>query len=261
MFSPCRAERLRLIAIACLLIWRSVDAAAFTVCAEPDNLPFSSREQGGFEIAAANLVAEELGQPLEVRWVAQRLPDFLRVTIDAGICDAVMSVPRDSHRLATTGAWYRTTFVFVSRIAPLPTGFDDPRLKGWSIAVPMVADGGGTPPALALMQRGLLDQLRPYSALESERMIGAVRDGTVDLAVLWGPFAGWYVAKSNAQLLVGPTPARDGTTPFTFGMAMGVRRGRDDLRDALDTALARRAAGIAQVLARWRVPLVAGPGG
>jgi mxaJ protein len=248
------------ISLACISVLEPVHATPLTICAEPDNLPFSSRQERGFEIEAATILATELGRPLEVHWVAQRLPDFLRVTIGAGICEALMSVPRESHKLATTAPWYRTSFVFVSKAMPAFKNFDDPRLHSLSIAVPMVSNGGGTPPAIALMQRGLLDQIRPYSALESARMVRAVGDGKVDLAVVWGPFAGWYAANGGVPLTLSPTPDRDGNTPMAFDMSIGVGRDNEDLRRRLDAVLVHRRVELGQVLARWHVPLSREPG-
>src|SRR4051812_31980148 len=69
---------------------------SFRICAEPNNLPMSDEgTRSGFEIEVAELVAKELGQPLEVKWVAQRDPSYLRQTIGAGACDAIMGIPAD----------------------------------------------------------------------------------------------------------------------------------------------------------------------
>ena len=47
-------------------------AAPLRVCADPNNLPFSNERGEGFENRIAELVARELGRPLEYVWWAQR---------------------------------------------------------------------------------------------------------------------------------------------------------------------------------------------
>jgi len=46
--------------------------------------------------------------------------------------------------------------------------------------------------------------------------------------------------------------------PMVFDISMGVRKGERALRAELDQALARNREAIAQILAEYRVPLVAG---
>jgi mxaJ protein len=49
--------------------------------------------------------------------------------------------------------------------------------------------------------------------------------------------------------------------PFTFGIALGVRRGNTELRDRLDAVLQRRKADIDKILDDYGVPRVAKPPG
>src|SRR3569623_611537 len=86
-------------------------AEPLRICAEPDSLPMSQQaSQSGFEIEVAQLLARDLGRPLEVKWIAQRDPSYYRSTVGAGVCDAVMSVPTGFTRLDTTQAWYHAGF-------------------------------------------------------------------------------------------------------------------------------------------------------
>ena len=55
------------IGLIALLVLLSVDAqAALVVCADPNNLPFSDRHEGGFENKLARLLARE--RLLNFRW-------------------------------------------------------------------------------------------------------------------------------------------------------------------------------------------------
>ncbi|HJY48231.1 MAG TPA: hypothetical protein VJ349_06270, partial [Stellaceae bacterium] len=66
----------------------------FKVCADPNNLPFSNADGAGFENKLAELVAGELGKHVTYSWWAQRR-GFVRSTLNAELCDAVMGVPVD----------------------------------------------------------------------------------------------------------------------------------------------------------------------
>jgi mxaJ protein len=212
----------------------------------------------GFEIEVAGLLAADLGRSLDIVWIPQRDHGYFRQTIGSGGCDAIMGVPADFGRLTTTRVWYRTGFVFMTRAAdPVPKSFDDPMLRESLIGVP--ATGlGDTPPVLALTRRSLADNLRPFSVYESDDMVAAVDNHTLDVAVLWGPFAGWLAAELPS-LVITATPDTDRQIPFTFDIAIGVRKGDLVLRDQLDLALQRQQPHIADILKRWNVPLRAVP--
>jgi mxaJ protein len=78
----------------------------------------------------------------------------------------------------------------------------------------------------------------------------------VDVAVAWGPLAGYFARQSAVPLRVEPvSPQIDlPYLPFVFDIAMGVRRGDTALRDRLDDVLRRRRREIDRVLARYGVP-------
>src|SRR5687768_3826509 len=120
------------------------------VCADPNNLPFSNDAGEGFENKIAELVASTLEARLEYVWWAQRR-GFIRNTLGAGICDVTIGVPTQFELAATTQAYYRSTYVFVTRAGDqAPTSFDDRLLKQRLIGVHLIGDDfSNTPPAHA----------------------------------------------------------------------------------------------------------------
>ena len=93
------------------------------------------------------------------------------------------------------------------------------------------------------------------------RLIEAVASGGVDVAIVWGPLAGYFAGRQPVPLVVTPiAPAEEPPLRFTFGMAMGVRRDDTALRDALQGALERRRGDVDAILDRYGVPRVAAPG-
>jgi mxaJ protein len=242
------------------------------VSADPNNLPFTNDRLEGFENKLADLLAEELGVEVEYTWRAQRR-GFFRQALKEGECDVVLGVPVGFDMATATAPYYRSGYCFVSRRdRPLNvSSFDDAVLKGLKIGVQLVGDdGANTPPAHALAERGLIDNVVGFTVYgdyaepnPSARIVEAVAKGGVDVAVVWGPTAGYFAKKAPVPLDVAPVkPAVDASgLPFTFGIALGVRRGNTEFRDLLDGILKKRKADIDRILDEYRVPRVAKPEG
>ncbi len=235
------------------------------VCSDPNNLPFSNEREEGFENRIADLVARDLGARLEYSWFAQRR-GFVRNTLNAGTCDLIMGVPSNYELVATTRPYYRSTYVFVTRkdrnlnIASL----DDPALRRLQIGVHVIGDDYANPPPLhALGRRKITTNVSGYSIFGDyskpnppARLVEAVAHSEVDVAVVWGPFAGYFGKKQSTPLRITPVlPEIDPPSlPFAFDIAMGVRRGEDDFRKELEHVLDRQEASINEILDQYGVP-------
>jgi mxaJ protein len=236
------------------------------VCADPNNLPFSNREGQGFENRIAQVVARELNREVEYTWWAQRR-GFIRNTLQAGDCDLIPGIATGVDALQTTTPYYRSTYMFVSqrargfRIASL----DSPVLRKVRLGVHMIGDDyANTPPAHALARRGIVN-VRGYRVLDDysqpnppARIVEAVAQGEVDIALVWGPLAGYFAANQSTPLdLVPVTPAVDGTSlPFVYDISMGVRRGETDFRQRIEGALTRNREEINRILREFHVPRI-----
>jgi mxaJ protein len=169
--------------------------------------------------------------------------------------------------LRTTKPYYRSTYVFVTRAGgPEISSFDDARLRDLRIGVELIGDdGANSPPVHALGHRGIFGKLRGYPvygdytvANPPARVVEAVAAGEVDVAVVWGPLAGYFAKLQPVALRIAPvTPHVDlPMLPMIYEIAMGVRRGDDALRAEIDTALAKDRAAIDAILAEYGVPMV-----
>jgi mxaJ protein len=237
------------------------------VCADPNNLPFSNERREGFENELAALVARELGARIEYTWWAQRR-GFVRNTLNAGKCDVIMGVPMSFELTLVTRPYYRSTYVFVTRRdARLHVrSLDDTVLRRVRVGVQLVGDdGANTPPAHALARRGVVANVHGYSVYGDyrrpnppARIIEAVASGAVDVAIAWGPLAGYFAPRQRVPLDVVPvSPQIDlPFLPFVFDISIGVRRGNEPLRAELDQVLRRRRTAVDSILARFDVPRV-----
>jgi mxaJ protein len=236
---------------------------ALRVCADPNNLPFSNEQRDGFENKIADLIAADMDLPLEYTWWAQRR-GFFRNTLREGICDVVVGVPASFELAATTRPYYRSTYVFVTRRERNLDirSFDDPKLRELKIGVQLIGDdGANSPPVHALNNRGIVENLKGYTLYGDyreqsppSRVVDAVVNGDVDIAVVWGPLAGYHAR--DRKLVVQPvSPEIDlPYLPFVYDIAVGVRRGEDELRKKIDEILVRRRADIEAILDQYGVP-------
>jgi len=245
----------------------ATEGGELRVCADPNNLPFSNDKQQGFENHIADLVARDMGAKLTYVWWAQRR-GFVRNTISQNQCDLLIGVPASFERTRPTIPYYRSTYVFVTRrdrhlnIA----SFDDPQLRRLRVGVQLIGDDGvNTPPAHALANRGIIQNVKGYSVYGDYRLpnppariIDAVANGDIDVAVAWGPLAGYFAQRAPVPLDVRPvSPQIDlPFLPFVYDISMGVRRGNDALRERLNTIIANHRADIDRILAQYGVPRV-----
>jgi mxaJ protein len=253
--------------VACERARAATKLSELRVCSDPNNLPFSNEQQQGFENRIAELVAHDLNSKLTYTWWAQHR-GFVRNSLNAHECDLLIGVPASFERTINTVPYYRSTYVFVTRHDRHLNirSFDDPALKRLTIGVQMIGDDfTNTPPAHALTARHMIQNVRGYSVYGDyrrpnppARIIDAVANGDIDVAVAWGPLAGYFAQKERVPLDITPvSPQIDlPFLPFVFDISMGVRRSDTALRERLNTVITRRRADIDRILEQYGVPRV-----
>ncbi len=241
-------------------------ARTLVVCADPNNLPFSNRARQGFENRIAERVARDLHASIDYVWWAQRR-GYARNTVNAEKCDVWAGVATGVDLLATTAPYYRSTYVFVTRADQPLSGLtlDDERLRRLAIGVQMIgSDATNTPPAHALARRGITQNVRGFMLYGDYQkpnppsaIVDAVARGDVDVALVWGPLAGYFAEKSSTKLRLEPiTPTLDGGRwPMTFDIGMGVRKNAPELKSEIEAILAREKPAIDATLRKYGVPL------
>lgn len=257
----------RLLAIAAALLMTSCSQRTLTACADPNNLPFSNRAGQGFENKLAEMIAADLHAKLSYVWWAQRR-GYVRNTLNEQKCDFWPGIGSNVEMAATSRPYYRSTYMFVTRANDRLNGLtlDDPRLRKLKIGVQMVGDdASNTPPAHALTRRGIIANVRGYTlygdyskANPSSGIMQAVEGGEVDVALVWGPLAGYFAAKSPVPLRLEPvTPWMDAMQwPMRFDVSVGVRKDDQKLLKEIDRFLGARSREINRLLAAYHVPVV-----
>jgi mxaJ protein len=261
--------RVAAIALAALLLGSCTSQRSLTACADPNNLPFSNRAGEGFENKLSGMIAADLHARLNYIWWAQRR-GYVRNTLNEKKCDFWAGIASNVEMVATSRPYYRSTYVFVTRRDASLGGLtlDDPRLKRLKIGVQMVGnDATNTPPAHALSGRGIIANVRGYMLYGDYRrpnppaaIVEAVERGDVDVALGWGPLAGYFAARSPVPLRLEPvTPwFADQQWPMQFDVSVGVQKDNQKLLNEIDGVLSHRSGQIGRLLASYRVPLAQG---
>lgn len=259
------------LAVALGILVSTGDAAGegreLRVCADPNNLPFSNERLEGFENKVATLIGEELNATVRYTWMPQRR-GFIRLTLKAKECDVVMGAPSTYELVLPTRPYYSSTYVFVyakSRNLQLRS-FDEPLLRQLKIGLHAVTDNGANvPPAHALARRGIVRNIVGFKMWDADsvesppgKIIDAVAAGEIDVAIVWGPFGGYFARRQSAALEVVPvSPSSDGPSlPFVYAMSLGVRHGENALKEELERILDRRRGDIQKILGEYGIPLV-----
>lgn len=237
------------------------------VCTDSNNLPFSNVRGEGFENAIARIVAHDLQREIQFVWLPQQAPAAKRA-LKTQNCDLIMGLASPSDVMVPSIPYYRSIYVFVSRqdrhlqISSL----DDRRLSGYRIGAHIIgfADAA-VPPAEELVRRGLVRNIVGYSLYGDpladnppSELITAVERDDIDIAVAWGPMAGYFAKQSKIPLDVTPICQVTGDSGFRmdFDISMGVRRGDDLLLKEVNQIIVRRREPIQYILRSYGVPVL-----
>lgn len=243
------------------------------VCQDPNNLPFSHKDQTGFENKIAQLFAQDLGWKLETTWYPQRM-GFIRNTLkgkQAGSekfkCDLVTSVSSDFDLGLATQAYYSSTYAMVFIKG---RGLDDIKVpedllkmdteKRKKLRLGVFAR---SPVADWLLKNNLIEQVVPFPPQtgDPEKYTGEIIEkelvaGNIDAAFVWGPIGGYFGKKSATPMAVLPFKQNDPEMPMQFNIAMGVRYGEKPWRDQIDKLIEKNKTQIQAIMNDFGVPLM-----
>ncbi|WP_288191484.1 substrate-binding domain-containing protein [uncultured Phyllobacterium sp.] len=238
-----------------------VDPDILRVCADPSNMPFSDQSGKGFENKLAELVAAKTGRKSVAYTWYPMATGFVRNTLRSNHCDIIMGYAQGDDLVQNTNAYYRSTYVMVYRKgAGLDdvVSIEDKTLEGKKIGV--VA---GTPPAANLAKAGYMRSVVPYPLMVDTRLAPSMADvmikdlmkGTIDVAVLWGPMAGYYAHEINPDLAV-VSLAKEKSGHMAYRITMGVRPSDQEWKRTLNKVIKENQPEINRILGEYHVPLI-----
>lgn len=247
-FNRALSLRLSLAALAVsALTTPFASADTLRVCSDPDNLPFSKSEgpEKGLYIELAEKVGQRLGSPVEyVWWLSFNQRRALRNTMDG--CDAYFALPADAEYrvrgLVKSNPFMSLSYALVGPKGQTYTGLSD--LKGKRVGVLF-----GSPPAILLASSGTGYQWTTFRS--QEQAFAALEKGEIDMAMLWGPSAGfdnqslhqnrWQVLPISGEGLGGQ-------------VAIAVSKDKPELKDQINKALNELKPDIDQLAKKYGFP-------
>src|SRR5579859_7214709 len=173
------------------------------ICADPNDLPFSNKEGEGFENKIGQLIGQDLGVPVSYVWFPQVI-GFVRNTLRAHQCDLVMGAVSGDSVMDNTNPYYHSGYMIVTR--------SDSGIHAHSLADPALADKkiglvAATPPTDLLLKHGLMPHVTSYALAVDTRydsppraMLQDIVDHKIDLGLVWGPVAGYYIKRDKLPL-------------------------------------------------------------
>ncbi len=229
------------------------------VCADPNNLPFSNNKEEGFENKITKLIADELERPIRYTWWPQTI-GFVRNTLRLRRCDLVAGIATVNETVQNTNPYYRSvyTMVYRSNSGLKATTLSDPAIKNTRIGV--IA---GTPPATLMVFYDLMDNMTSYHRTvdtrffsPSNQAISDVAEGKIDIALVWGPVAGYFVKQQNVPLTVVPLLNEKKGVRLDFRVSMAVRFREPEWKRLINRTLRRLQPKINEILKSYAIPLL-----
>jgi quinoprotein dehydrogenase-associated probable ABC transporter substrate-binding protein len=237
-----------------------VDPNTLRVCADPHNLPFSNDKGEGFENKLAELLAQKLDRKLAYAWYPQSV-GFVRNTLGAHRCDVIPGFPQGDDLVQSTNPYYRTAYALVVRPGD---GLDDLETLGDSrLKTRRIGIVAGTPPATYLAVNGLMGNAKPYPLVVDTRvessavaMMGDLMSHDIDVAIMWGPMAGYYGRLADPRMRVTLLTKDLGGPQLAYRIGMGVRPTDQNWKRLLNRVIAENRADIERLLIGFGVPLL-----
>lgn len=245
------------------------------VCADPYMLPFSNREEQGYENKIAELFAREMNASVKYKFFPQRY-GFIRNTLrsqktDGSYeCDLVITVPENFELAATTKPYYTSTYLLAYRKdlgigdVSTPEAFAD-AVKNRDNFKMGLADRG--PAQLWVFRNDLMGNIVPYQGMPGdpkhdpgELMMKDIAAGKIDAAIVWGPTAGYYAKQLKDKASMGLIRMHDSPTDpnmrFEYSIAMAVRYGEKQWKDRVEQLIRDNKDEIDSILKNYGVPLL-----
>ena len=240
--------------------YQQTDPKEFKVCADPDNMPYSTQKGEGFENKIAEVLAKDLGKTLTYEFWLDR-QGYLRNTINAQRCDVIIGMGSDVDNLRTSKPYYRSGYVFVYRKS------SNYNIKDWDsedLKKGIIGIVGQSPPTIPLNDHNLMANARPYRLqrdlnLPPSFIVDDLIAGKIDIAIVWGPIGGYFAKQSKEPLVVVPVPEYKSVNvkgKEEWNISVAVRKKDKERMEMIQGALDRNQAKIIKILDDYGIPHV-----
>jgi quinoprotein dehydrogenase-associated probable ABC transporter substrate-binding protein len=226
-------------------------------------MPLSNHQGEGFENKIAEVVGKALGTGVQYYWRPSIERGLMRTTLSEGNCDLWMDMASDTEgAVVLSKPLYRSTFVLAYRSDKglHINGLADPQLKRLRVGVFQVSAIREALSNHGVVNNTVVHYLSHNADEEANNQpsyqVQQVIDGTLDVAAVWGPMAGYYKTVLHAPLVIEPVNIGEDAVPMEFDMTLAVPRGRPEIKSAIEGALEQHKDDVQRILVEFGVPLV-----
>tara|TARA_B100000029_G_scaffold341334_2_gene333600 strand:- start:13553 stop:14434 length:882 start_codon:yes stop_codon:yes gene_type:complete len=238
--------------------------SSLRICADPNNLPYSNQKLEGYENKIAELFAKKLGDiPITYSWYPMT-SGFVRRTLNAKVCDLIVTFPAIHEFVQNTNPFYISTYMLMT--------LDEKKIDIKSLADPIVKEKKykigiihATPPSSHVARHALIDQTKFYLQAADprkqkpwEEMTNDLVDGKIDIAILWGPYAGYETTKVDKKIKLTPLYNKEniGRGKMNFRFTMGIRRNEPEWEKTINNLIKDNQKEINNILREYNIPLL-----
>ena len=234
------------------------------ICADPNNLPYSSQDNEGYENKIADLFAKKLGNiPVTYSWYPMT-SGFVRRTLDAKTCDLIITFPAIHELVQNSNPFYSSSYVMMT--------LEERNINIKSISDPIIKEKNykigiihATPPTSHVAKNKLFEQAKFYRQAADPRkqkpwkdMTNDLVEGKIDIAILWGPYAGYEtkLAKKKIKLVPLTKEEKVGRGTMVYRFTMGIRRNEPEWRKTINDLIKDNQEEINEILREYNIPLL-----
>lgn len=243
------------------------------ICAAANEMPYSNRQEEGFENDIAKVLARSMDMPVEFVWSDKAAIFLVTEHLLKNDCDVVMGVDTDDQRVATSDPYYTSGYAFIYRDDKNLdiTNWQSPDLQQMNRFVMLP----GSPSEVMLREIGKYEGNFNYSKslygfksprnkyirLDPKNLVGELESNNGDIAHLWAPEVARYVKSASVPLTmvmsekIADTGDGEGVRQH-YPQSVAVRPEDQLLLKAINRALASAAPQITAVLKQEGLPLL-----
>ena len=234
------------------------------ICADPNNLPYSNQNNEGYENKIADLFAKKLGNiPVIYSWYPMT-SGFVRRTLNAKTCDLIVTFPAVHEFVQNSNPFYNSSYVFMSleeKNINIKTLLD-PEIKEKKYKIGIIH---ATPPTSYVAKYKLFEQVKFYRQAADPRkqkpwayITNDLVDCKLDIAILWGPLAGYEAKKAKKPIRIVPLTKEETVSrgKLVYRFTMGIRRNEPEWEKTINNLIKENQEEINKILREYGVPLL-----
>ena len=189
---------------------------------------------------------------------------FVRRTLNAKTCDLIVTFPAVHEFVQNSNPFYNSSYVLMSleeKDINVQT-LSDHEIKEKKYKIGIIH---ATPPSSYVVKYKLFDQVKFYRQAADPRKqkpwadaTNDLVDGKINIAILWGPYAGYEAKKAKKPIKIIPLTKEETVSrgKLVYRFTMGIRRNEPEWEKTINNLIKDNQEEINQILRGYGIPLL-----